>query len=315
MHQSIRHYAKERLNQMPWAWEMLRNYVRYSPRGWVMSGINERVNIFYSERDRRFVTRTAFGKRVSGDTRDIIQRYIFLYGCWEPNLTYWITDRLKPGDVFVDVGANIGYFSLLASLAVGDEGGIVAIEASPSIFAKLHANVALNHATNIRALNIAASDLPGTIRLFRAPAFNVGASSKYSDVGYEDEGEIVARPLYQLLTSDEIARARVVKIDVEGAEAEVVKGLLPALATARSDLEIIVEVGGGPPGSPTATESAATLVPLLQAHGFHLYRILNDYGANSYVQNARPVRPQRISLRDVNQECDLVFSRQDMASL
>lgn len=61
-------------------------------------------------------------------TTDIIQRYLYLFGTWEPHLTAWIHQRLTPGATFIDVGANIGYYSLLAAHLVGPTGRVVAVE-------------------------------------------------------------------------------------------------------------------------------------------------------------------------------------------
>lgn len=76
-----------------------------------------------------------------------------------------MAERLKPGDVFVDVGANIGYFSLLASKLVGPGGRVVAIEASPEVFDLLRRNLELNKAHNVRAVNVAISDREGSLQL------------------------------------------------------------------------------------------------------------------------------------------------------
>ncbi|MBI3898087.1 MAG: FkbM family methyltransferase [Gammaproteobacteria bacterium] len=313
---AFKQLARQTLAQKPWVWDLLRRYVRYSPRTLVLSEINERVNRFFRHQAHRFIARTQFGCLIAGETRDIVQRYVFLYGRWEPNLTSWFIDRLKRDDVFIDVGANIGYYSLLASTVIGDRGRVVAIEASPSIFEQLRANISLNSASNIRALHCAAAAVSGTLRLFRAPAFNLGASSTYDDIGFEDEGVVDARPLHELLTPDDIARARVIKIDVEGAEIGVVKGMLPLLPAARPELEIVIEVGGGPKGSPTAAESAMAIVPMLADEGFNVYRITNDYGAHAYARARRPARPQRIwNVEEISEECDLVFSRISAAAL
>lgn len=312
---TIKHLARRTLAERPWAWGMLRQYVRYSTPTLVPRVINERLNKFLAGHPRRFVTRTASGSLIAGDTGDIVQRYIFLYGVWEPNLTAWLKRRLRRGDVFVDVGANIGYFSLLASHLVGGKGTVVAVEASPSICAQLRANIDLNRLVNVRVVNAAVADACGTRRLFRAP-HNIGASSMYADVGFTDEGEIEAKPLTRLLTTEEAMRVRVIKVDVEGAEIEVIKGLLPLLSIARSDLEIVMEVGGGPRGSPSAHQAAAAIVPTLTAKGFNVYRIANDYSPAAYTRSDSPARPERV--RDpatITAECDLIFSRRNAALL
>ena len=62
-----------------------------------------------------FVAKTIFGMQITGDAKDIIQQYVYYFGVWEPHITSWISSSLRPGDGFIDVGANIGYYSLLAS--------------------------------------------------------------------------------------------------------------------------------------------------------------------------------------------------------
>jgi len=314
--EALRRHAKLTLAHTPWVWGTLRQYVRYSPRALILPALNQRVHDFYAHSTHSFVTRTTGGRHFRGETRDIIQRYLFLYGCWEPNLSRWLSARLRADDVLIDVGANIGYFSLLAATRVGPNGRVVAIEASPSIYERLSENIQLNGDRNIRAVHAAAADTRGRLRLFRAPAFNLGASSIYADVGYEDEGEVDAYPLHQLLTTDEIRRARIVKVDVEGAETGVIDGLVPMLPSCRDDVEIIVEVGGGPAGSPSANQSAAAIMAALSGQRFHAYKIVNDYRPAAYVRARRYSAPTRVrSANEITEECDLIFSRRDAASL
>jgi hypothetical protein len=66
-------------------------------------------------REFAYSTTTPRGWHITGHTRDWIQRNLYYFGLWEPNLSAWIESRLSPGDVFIDVGANIGYFTLLAA--------------------------------------------------------------------------------------------------------------------------------------------------------------------------------------------------------
>ena len=89
---------------------------------------------------------------------DMIGRRIFLFGVWEPEMTAYVEATLRPGGVFIDVGANIGYYSMLASRLVGPSGSVVAIEPSPTNFSELKRNIALNHALNIRAIDMAVGD-------------------------------------------------------------------------------------------------------------------------------------------------------------
>lgn len=86
----------------------------------------------------------------------------------DPNLTAYFSRNPAPGDVVVDVGANIGYFTLLASNCVGAKGKLVAIEASPSVFGLPSENIALNTRSNIRAVNVAAAYDRGGLQIFTA---------------------------------------------------------------------------------------------------------------------------------------------------
>jgi FkbM family methyltransferase len=115
---------------------------------------------------------------------------------WEPCLTCWILEQLAPGDVFIDVGANIGYYSLLASKLVGEFGLVVAIEPSPTIFNSLKNNLALNRVGNIRLVNMAVSDQLQVLRLFIGPEWNVGLTTTVEKSSFKFEGQVLAAPLW-----------------------------------------------------------------------------------------------------------------------
>ena len=301
--------------RMPGACPLLRAYVRYAHAALVPAPAIERADAELSRRGRPFRARTVFGAVVSGNTRDFIQRYLYLFGIWEPNLTQWLGGCLRRGDTFVDVGANIGYFSLLAAKLVGPGGRVVAIEASPGIFAALARHVEHNGADNVRLMQCAVADTRGRLRLYRAPEWNLGATSLYCEPGFVEEGEVDAAPLSELLTRAEAERARVIKIDVEGAEAAAVRGLLPLLPSLRDDAELVVEVGGGPRGA-RGPDTARAVIGMLCGHGFNVYRLENDYAPTAYRAGGACARPRRV--RDggsVTGECDLVFSRRDAPAL
>ncbi len=90
------------------------------------------------------VVRTRFGPFVLGKTSNLVFRVIAAQGVWEPNLSNFIVSRLRHGDTFVDVGANIGYYTLLAARCVGREGAVVAIEPLPTALGELRRNTEIN---------------------------------------------------------------------------------------------------------------------------------------------------------------------------
>jgi hypothetical protein len=152
------------------------------------------------------------------------------------------------------------------------------------------------------------------VHLWSAPSENSGRSSILPSAGFSDEGEVAGAPLAALLTPEEIAAARVIKIDVEGAELQVVRGLVPCLEAARDDLEVVVEVGGNPDDPTPAGETAGAIAGLLRPLGFHAYRLANDYNAHAYLSQRAPERPVRLA-GAVVRPGDLVFSRTDAERL
>lgn len=288
----------------------LRAYIRYAPfQAGKRLALGLLRNRFRSLRHREFEVSTRFGTRMAGETSDILDAYIYCFGVWEPNLTEWVRSRLRPGDVFVDVGANVGYFSLLASRLVGDGGAVVAVEASPGTFERLQRNVALNRARNVRAVNLAAGARRGTVRLYRGPASNRGETTTLESSGFQPDAEVECLPLAEVLTPDEVRRARLVKIDVEGAEWDVVEGLLPLLPSCRPDLEVMVEINpkyAGPQG-----RRPEEILEAFAPFGFRPYRIDNPYNPLTYLSSERQ-RPAPLAAA-IAEETDVILSRQGAA--
>ncbi|MGW7278439.1 FkbM family methyltransferase [Streptomyces sp. NPDC054844] len=291
-------------------------YVRTAPGTFGKAALAARwLNPHLREHPRRRVVTVPSGDLFAVDTQDLIQRYLYLFGTWEPHMTAWLRRRLRPGDGFVDVGANIGVFSVLASRLVGDQGSVVAIEASPVFHRRLVRHGRLNARGNIRALNAAVSDGHKILTFVLASSRNMGANSIVPyDGPAESTFEIEARPLPELLDPAEIANARVIKIDVEGAEGSVVRGLAPMLGSLRPDAEISVEVT--PERMARLGDSIGELLAVMRDAGFHVYRLANDYAPESYppALGGEPGVPVRWR-GPVVEESDLIFSRVDAETL
>ncbi|MGW0825426.1 FkbM family methyltransferase [Streptomyces sp. NPDC002845] len=293
-----------------------RRYVRDAPGSFGKGPPAVRcLNSHLREHPRRRVVETRSGARFAVDTRDLIQRYLYLFGVWEPHMTSWLQRRLRPGDGFVDVGANVGVFSVLAAQLVGDKGRVAAIEASPVLHRRLVQQARLNGCGNIRAVNAAVSDRRGILTFVLASSRNMGANSIVPyDGPAESMFEIEAFPLPELLDPAEIATARVIKIDVEGAEGSVVRGLAPVLDRLRPDAEITVEVT--PERMARLGDRAQDLLRTMTDVGFHVYRLANDYAPESYpaALSGAPGVPVRLR-GPVVVESDLIFSRVDAETL
>jgi FkbM family methyltransferase len=263
-----------------------------------------------------FTAKTVFGSTISGNTRDVIGKYLYYFGVWEPNLTRWIERRLAPGDVFIDVGANIGYYTLLASKVVGDAGKVVSIEALPTIFASLQNNLKINKAHNVRAVNSAAWDRQDRLTIYTRPEDLAGQSTVMPDWArkwdLKDKSEVEALPLSSILKPEEIRAARLIKIDVEGAEWRALMGMKSLMTESRNDLEIIVEVT--PQMLNAESKTFQDVLDFFHEWGFHAYRLENDYTVGPYIARSSPSRPKRIT-HEPSEQTDMIFSRIDTEAL
>jgi FkbM family methyltransferase len=185
------------------------------------------------------------GFRIRVDTTEAIGRALAVTGRWEPHVADAFQRLLAPGDVVIDIGANIGYHTLLAAKLVGPAGHVYAIEPSAGAFAALTANVALNDFRNVTALQVAAGAAEGEATLDDRP----WGQSLHSFVRRESESReprvagtlIHVAPVAVLVRPEHAGRLRLVKIDVEGYDLEVLRGLLP-LFEAGTTPALIVEL-------------------------------------------------------------------------
>lgn len=260
----------------------------------------------FAWRHREFTSRTKFGAVVRGNTQDLIQRYIHYFGIWEPSLTAWISSRLKAGDGFIDVGANVGYYSLLASKCVGASGSVVAVEAASQAFADLNRNVALSAACNVRTVRAAAAAERGLVRLYIAEDGNTGQSTTIPQSRPSEEVE--ALPLCEILTTPELLNARIIKVDVEGAELEVFRGFASVLTQLRDDTEIVMEIS--PELMPHFNAATAEIFDTLEGLGFKSFAIENVYSADRYLNGRAAFRPVVITRESVRTQTDVLFSRE-----
>lgn len=151
-----------------------------------------------------------------------VELSLFETGTYEKGTIQFLEKHLKPGASFLDIGANIGLMSVIASKCVGEKGIVYAVEANPETVPILQSNIELNQCKNIEVLPIALSDTQGTALLFENWEVNRGGASLISQ-GSEEKGiEVKMERLDDLF--DENTRIDLVKIDVEGFEPQVIRG-------------------------------------------------------------------------------------------
>jgi len=160
---------------------------------------------------------------------------------YERATTDLFKNLLEPGMVFVDVGANIGYFSLLAAKLVGQEGKVYAFEPEPGNHGLLRKNIEINSYSNIQAIQKAISDKTESTLLFLS-ALDTGSHSLYSEAarGVQESVEITTTTIDEFLESEGWPSINLMKIDVEGAELGVLAGM-ESLVERSPNMKLVVE--------------------------------------------------------------------------
>lgn len=171
------------------------------------------------------------------DLRHMIAREICLTGRYAPAEGALVRAALAPGATFVDVGANIGYFALLAAARVGERGRVVALEPDPRMAEAARENVALNALRQVDVIPVAAAEAEGEAALagFAEHEGNWGVSALASGAAAQGRPTFTVRcaPLDRVLDEAGVGAVDLVKVDVEGAEHRVLAGMRDGLRTGR----------------------------------------------------------------------------------
>jgi FkbM family methyltransferase len=243
---------------------------------------------------------------MSGETTEILQQYLYYFGLWEPSVTRCVARTLQPGDVFVDVGANVGYYTLLAAQCVGRAGRVVAVEPAQQLFSALEQNVIRNRADNVRCVRAAASDREHRVVLVAGPDDNTGLTRIAAGRAGSLEESVEASPLDKILEDDELERVRLVKIDVEGAEGAVVAGMSSLLEAPSPDLEVLVELH--PEELAKHGHEVEQIMERFRSAGFWPFLVENDYAPAALIGTRPPRNPVPVD-GSIDYECNVLFTR------
>lgn len=178
--------------------------------------------------------RTRHGFVMNVDVSEWLGRHIYVTGEYEPSTTDLFLACVRPESVVLDIGANAGYFSLLAASLVGPSGKVIAFEPVASIATSLRKNIAANRFANCEVFELVASNTEGTCEFFVGPANHSGTSSLRTIEGSSRRIEVECVPLDSLL--GDVPSIDFVKVDVEGAECHVLEGMVGILERHRPDI-------------------------------------------------------------------------------
>jgi FkbM family methyltransferase len=279
-----------RQRPLPWAFvgermeiaaaQLTRMVVTYLPpkrRGLRLADLSERA---FGQSRRCLTGIHQTGARVLCDLTDSVQRSIFYTGTYEPTLTALIEAEIQPGDVFLDIGANVGHYSLLAAKKLGATGHVHAIEASRQTADLLRETVRRSKlGRTITVHQVAASDRSGQMVL-ATPA----DSTSYMGMRYlapeGGAGEVV-----EVVRVDEYLSVAptVVKVDVEGADLRALVGMErifrecpPRCLFVEAIDEQLARFG----------DSTAAMLGYMSGMGYSSRRLVERYYADSVVFSA-----------------------------
>jgi FkbM family methyltransferase len=223
--------------------------------------------------DQVLLGKTLGGSVMALSMRDSFHRGIYFFGEYEPATTALFRRLVVAGSTVFDVGANVGYFSMLACELGADV--VRAFEPNPTVRPLLETSASLQP-IDIEVVPAACSDHDGTMPLYLSDPRNTGASSFTRPGEVSVDVDVITLDGYAHRTN---TRPDLVKIDVEGHESEVLAGARSILETARPI--VISEVGE------TKREN---VVELMRTHGYEPHSILPDgsLGAHGAKTTAGP---------------------------
>lgn len=165
------------------------------------------------------------GTVINLDLNDYLQRWIYCHHLTDDFDYFMLGKVLQKGEHFVDIGANIGITSLIASRAVGEAGMVYSVEALPGTRRELNRNVAANGLGNVKVIPCAILDEDKDVEFFASTDGNIGGSS-ISNAGEKAPPIVVEGHKFDsLIENKTIEKCDVLKMDIEGAEVLALKGM------------------------------------------------------------------------------------------
>jgi len=185
---------------------------------------------------------------------------------FESFMPIWLKPRR--GEVVVDIGAHIGKYSLILANVVGNNGKVIAVEPAPINYQTLLKNLILNNVKNVVALKLAAWNIDCELKFFIADTAECHSAKIDGGLGWVS---VRARVMDDVLEKLGLSQVDWIKIDVEGAEFEVLSGLEKTIKTHRP--RIIIEV---------FYENVESIKRFMKKNGYNMIRISPFFDENTY---------------------------------
>jgi len=217
--------------------------------------------------------------QIHADLRTPLGLGLYRYGHRDADIQL-VGRLLAPGDVFVDGGAHVGLFTLVAAKRVGASGRVIAFEPAGEVRQKLLQNVELNGFAQVTVKPLALSSEPGqaSFRVFELSGSGLNHLGPAADEGGRVE-TVEVTTLDAVLEPAERARVAVVKLDLEGAEHAALRGAAGLLASAHPELLLEIEASH----LTRMGTSVEAVESLLRTHGYTFYRTGLDADGTAFV--------------------------------
>jgi FkbM family methyltransferase len=199
-----------------------------------------------------------------------------LYGEFSEEEARLFDQLARPGDVVLDIGANIGAHTLFFAKKVGPTGRVFAFEPQRVVFQTLCANMALNSLSNVHCMLVAVGDEPGQVMV---PAFNYAQTNNYGGVEIDTFASGEPTPVITL-DSLELSACRFMKVDVEGMELKALKGAVQTIKRHKPILYVEND----------RVEKSDALMKFIDSLNYDMYWHLPPlFGAQNYFGNPQNV--------------------------
>ena len=224
-----------------------------------------------------------------------IQQQLFWYGYYEKELSDLLKKMLRTNDVFIDIGANIGYFSLLSAKILPSI-KVFSFEPVKVLFQKMNENFSLNDSKNIVAINAAVGEMNEQREIYLSAPDNLGMSSFQQPENYSGKKEKVEVIAFDdWFKTSGLKKISLIKLDIEGSEVAALKGMRVVLEEQKPAL--IVEIN-------PETLSQFDLKPL------DIYNYLNQLNFDGFLISENS-RLEHLNSIEIGQTINVLFIHKD----
>jgi FkbM family methyltransferase len=208
------------------------------------------------------------GSHFYGRNADFVSRAAFLFGDLDPKLTHIAKVILRRGDCVLDIGANIGVFALQTAQFVGSEGRVVAFEPQPGLANLLEKSAHRNEFENLEVHRVALGDR-STEGILCVPEGNSGSGSLVNRYEESEELAVTIEKGDPYLSSLGLNEVRLIKMDVEGFETRILRGMKDFIARVKPHAFLIESTAD-------TDEGSESLTTLLDNFGYETRDILRS---------------------------------------